>query len=1188
MDPEIVEQLNSQFAQMNELLSQQNSLMAAQVNAAKNAATANKNVATSATGASGELTKLQQTNQAANEKIATAMDGLKRSFDAGAASLKSFGSALASSEMGFKKYGSAVEGAGNAAFDLGKNFGIVGTVLGGLVKGLTMFASQALAMHDTMIQFNRDVTSFAGIIPGTTRNFADLSAEAGYAGDNMAKMGKFIQGLGSNVLSLGDTAGAGAVKFTKLANVGDDVRKSFSKLGYSQEALTEMQAYYIKEQAQSGRALALRTKSEEQLRKESLAYAENLIKISSLTGQSAEDIQREREAVKSEIEERIKVRQEELLAQKAEAEGRQEDADRIRAEGAARRAIIDKYTDLYGQEVGSMAGRALRQGGFDKFTAGLAAAGITVDDLSGQMKAATDEQLAAQKRGASAEELAEIRNKRATQSAEAYSNAQDNFALTLGDAAQYAKDLPTAFGQTAEAFKRGENSIGKSIKDREADAAKSLEEAKKLKDLDEQQRADQDAANIKFQQEFQESMLTLANQINPIVTDATKLAADALTKFNDFINQHILPNLDKIKTAFVALGAVIGILAGASAIGLAIKVFKSIGTAGGALVKMFGWMGDKIKSLFGFGGGGGAAAAAGGEAAAAGSGAAAAGSQASKLGRFGKVLGVAKGLLGKIALPVAALFAAKDAYQGFNADPTASFGGKLANAGKGALSGMTFGLSDYITGGVTTPEDKQQQKDIKEQAKTNAEKITTSSEKNQTTAELNDKTATLQSKNTKHFHETVASFGQIVSSNGKIVVAFGDLVKVFGLHVTKFTNTVQDMMDKLSMMTGPLGSTGKADDPATVEKAMQMQFQKESGGGKNLRTKGLKNASTIGGAYGLSQAARESAFKSMSAEQKQQFTTMTGFKKAPTLDELVNKEGTAFTSEGAKAADRMLAQQFTQNTITSLQKKLGRAPTMADVRGAHWLGEGGYVALLKAAAENPNMSMRDFWKPSWGTVDFKQFPETVSGMIEKIREHAGGSGGDIVALGKQLQSQGIKVTEHPDFGGVTPGVHKGRGHAENRAIDVNVVSGRDVDDPVAAEKLDGIAAQLSSNPNFKVLWRTNGHYDHMHIESVKAARGGVFSGSKAGYPATLHGTEMVAPLSLDSILMKLAKTPADADVTTQLKSVMSGGGESSDNINKILISNTELANVISKKLDDVIDALDNGNDTRKKMLRHSM
>jgi hypothetical protein len=41
-----------------------------------------------------------------------------------------------------------------------------------------------------------------------------------------------------------------------------------------------------------------------------------------------------------------------------------------------------------------------------------------------------------------------------------------------------------------------------------------------------------------------------------------------------------------------------------------------------------------------------------------------------------------------------------------------------------------------------------------------------------------------------------------------------------------------------------------------------------------------------------------------------------------------------------------------------------------------------------------------------------------------------------------------------------------------------------------------------------------------------ASDGGIFDGPQKGYEAQLHGTELVAPLLKDSVLMKLAQTPA--------------------------------------------------------------
>jgi hypothetical protein len=106
--------------------------------------------------------------------------------------------------------------------------------------------------------------------------------------------------------------------------------------------------------------------------------------------------------------------------------------------------------------------------------------------------------------------------------------------------------------------------------------------------------------------------------------------------------------------------------------------------------------------------------------------------------------------------------------------------------------------------------------------------------------------------------------------------------------------------------------------------------------------------------------------------------------------------------------------------------------------------------------------------------------------------------GDIVGMGKWLQGQGIKVSEHPQFGGVQP-VHRGRGHYEGRAIDVNAGAGIvEANDPVWGPKFDQIAA-AARNSGYNVIWRSAGHFNHMHIESKTG--GGPAVASNAMTPA---------------------------------------------------------------------------------------
>lgn len=101
--------------------------------------------------------------------------------------------------------------------------------------------------------------------------------------------------------------------------------------------------------------------------------------------------------------------------------------------------------------------------------------------------------------------------------------------------------------------------------------------------------------------------------------------------------------------------------------------------------------------------------------------------------------------------------------------------------------------------------------------------------------------------------------------------------------------------------------------------------------------------------------------------------------------------------------------------------------------------------------------------------------------------------------GRELQQAGFRVSENPQFGGVTPGVHSGAGHAQGRAIDVNVGTGVvEANVPDIRAKLDQTAARYAAR-GYIVLWNgkryapggtvtaipagQDQHTDHFHVEA---------------------------------------------------------------------------------------------------------
>ena len=108
-----------------------------------------------------------------------------------------------------------------------------------------------------------------------------------------------------------------------------------------------------------------------------------------------------------------------------------------------------------------------------------------------------------------------------------------------------------------------------------------------------------------------------------------------------------------------------------------------------------------------------------------------------------------------------------------------------------------------------------------------------------------------------------------------------------------------------------------------------------------------------------------------------------------------------------------------------------------------------------------------------------------SGQVMKVSN----SGGDIVELGKQLQSMGFTVRENPHFGGV--GQHSpGSRHYSGNAIDVTIQKGS----PLLAGRPDSDWKSLTAHygeqlrkmyPQAQVLHPgydpVGGHHEHIHI-----------------------------------------------------------------------------------------------------------
>ena len=92
--------------------------------------------------------------------------------------------------------------------------------------------------------------------------------------------------------------------------------------------------------------------------------------------------------------------------------------------------------------------------------------------------------------------------------------------------------------------------------------------------------------------------------------------------------------------------------------------------------------------------------------------------------------------------------------------------------------------------------------------------------------------------------------------------------------------------------------------------------------------------------------------------------------------------------------------------------------------------------------------------------------------------------------------------------------------------------------------------------------------------NVSANLEGIAEGPESGYAATLHGTEIIKRLTKDSILDKLANTPAG--------DMFSSNSAPMDNSELV-----DLMKMFVEKMDNLIDAQSDSNSIQSELLQYS-
>ena len=339
----------------------------------------------------GEVKAVQETIRAQND-LKKAAEHLKQGFTAAGSAATSFADTLLKGEGKFSSYNKAIDGAGDAAWQLGKAFGPLGMAIGGAIKAVSKVAQVMTEQADAQNEFVGEMYKMGAISGQSSEKLTDMARAAGYAAEDLNKLVPIMKKAGAGLTTLGGTTGQGADALGKLLKAANENERAFFRIGYSLEELQETQAEYLELQRQSGVNLRQRGFDEEKLAKDSLKYAQNLRELSDLTGQSAETLKQEQMSARNAYENVIAARAEEAKIRQMEAElanttdqarreQLQKEIDEMKNATAVRNEAIGRMANDFGPEFGAQFGKVLRTGAFDESTKGLAVLGISAADL---------------------------------------------------------------------------------------------------------------------------------------------------------------------------------------------------------------------------------------------------------------------------------------------------------------------------------------------------------------------------------------------------------------------------------------------------------------------------------------------------------------------------------------------------------------------------------------------------------------------------------------------------------------------------------------------------------------------------------------------------------------------------------------------------------------------------------------
>lgn len=250
---------------------------------------------------------------------ADATDRVKKTLEGFGKYVKDLGATSVSTEQGMSKYGKSITTATDAVGDIAGEFGVLGKVVGFLIKQIGGMAAASLKQQDALMKSYRTLSDFGAIDSSGLKGVLDNMLAMGANTEQMENFHKVIKDMAPDLVTFGGSVSAGAKEFGKVTKslLGGKLEDQLKQLGYTTEDIVKYGGQYIAMQTRSG---SLTTKNAGELAAKSADYMKTLTELTMYTGQQRDAAQKVFEDQQRDIAFRVKMREMQEAGQGAEAE----------------------------------------------------------------------------------------------------------------------------------------------------------------------------------------------------------------------------------------------------------------------------------------------------------------------------------------------------------------------------------------------------------------------------------------------------------------------------------------------------------------------------------------------------------------------------------------------------------------------------------------------------------------------------------------------------------------------------------------------------------------------------------------------------------------------------------------------------------------------------------------------------